>query len=189
MKESIYYKQLDDAYTELVEVVDDDDAPIMVMPVETVHTQPLRHRVVLTLLYDTAGRVYLQRRAHTKKLYPGRWDLSSTGHVLAGESREHAALRELNEELRVFPGKVLPVLHIPASTETEYASITLFSARLGGDMPTPNPQEVSDGVFMDSEELETMMQHFKELLTPAVVWAMANNLIFARTSETEPQTP
>ncbi len=177
MLETIY-PQLKDGIAELVEVVDENDNPILVMPVASVHAQRLRHRVVLTLLHDAEGRIYLQRRAKTKTLYPGRWDLSSTGHVLAGESREHAALRELNEELRVFPGKVTQIVHIPASAETDHASITLFAARLGGEMPCPNPEEVSEGLFVDPDELASMMTHFRDLLTPALLWAAENHYIF-----------
>ncbi|GFM35501.1 NUDIX hydrolase [Desulfovibrio psychrotolerans] len=177
MIETIYL-QLLHTLEDKVEVVDDYDRPLAVMPVADVHRHPLKHRVVLTLLYDTCGRLYLQRRARTKTLYPGRWDLSSTGHVLAGESREHAALRELNEELGVFPGKVTWVAHIPASKETELADITLFSARLGGDQPCPNPQEVSEGIFVDREELEAMLQNFREILTPAVIWAAEEDYLF-----------
>lgn len=172
------YPQLLHTLEGKIEVLDDHGRPLAVMPVADVHSQPLKHRVVLTLLYDTQGRLYLQRRAHTKTLYPGRWDLSSTGHVLAGESREHASLRELNEELGVFPGKVTWVAHIPASQATEYADITLFSARLGGDRPCPNPQEVSEGIFVDREELEAMLENFREILTPAVIWAAGENYLF-----------
>lgn len=183
MIETIYSQLIkDDNETanlaDLVEVVDENDRPLMVMSAADVHKQPLRHRVVLTLLYDADGRIYLQRRALTKTLYPGLWDLSSTGHVLAGESREHAALRELNEELRVFPGKVTQIVHIPASQKTDYASISLFSARLGGETPCPNQAEVSEGMFVDNEELDAMMNNFRELLTPAVIWAMEHNIIF-----------
>lgn len=173
------YQQLTEDITEFVEVVDENDRPFMVMPVNDVHAQPLRHRVVLTLLYDDGGRLYLQRRAKTKKLYPGRWDLSSTGHVQAGESREHAALRELNEELRVFPGKVNLLAQIPATPETDYAVISLFFARLGGDKPCPNPEEVAEGLFLDQEEFAAMYESFRELLTPAVIWAADNGHLFS----------
>lgn len=178
MIETIYQQLIEDI-TEFVEVVDENDKPFMVMPVNDVHTQPLRHRVVLTLLYDDGGRLYLQRRAKTKKLYPGRWDLSSTGHVKAGESREHAALRELNEELRVFPGKVNLLAQIPATPETDFAVISLFSARLGGDKPCPNPEEVAEGLFLDQEEFAAMYEGFRELLTPAVIWAAENGHLFS----------
>ncbi len=172
------YAQLRDEARELVEVTDDNDQPLLVMSMADVHRQSLRHRVVLTLLYDTGGRLYLQRRAQSKRFYPGRWDISSTGHVHAGESREHAALRELNEELGVFPGRVTQIAHIPASPQTEHASITLFSARLGNALPCPNPSEVSEGLFVDREELESMLTHFRELLTPAILWAAEQGYLF-----------
>lgn len=154
----------------------------MVMSASEVHNQHLHHRVVLTMLYDSDGRIYLQRRAKTKKSYPGMWELSSTGHVQAGESCEDAALRELREELDVHPGKVHLQNKLPASFSTDYAWISLFSARFTGSFPTPNPEEVSEGMFVDREELLTMLEHFREMLTPALIWAIENNQIFPKSN-------
>ena len=54
---------------------------------------------MLVLVYNQENKIFLQRRSNAKQLFPGRWDLSATGHVQAGESREEAAIRELEEEL------------------------------------------------------------------------------------------
>ena len=43
----------------------------------------------------------LQKRSDNKDCYPGYYDISSAGHVLAGESFMDCALRELGEELGV----------------------------------------------------------------------------------------
>lgn len=51
------------------------------------------------------GRVLLQRRSTQKENWPGYWDVSTAGHVSAGETPVEAAIRETFEEigLRITP--------------------------------------------------------------------------------------
>lgn len=57
------------------------------------------HATVHIWLYTKDKQVLLQQRGRSKKTYPGLWDVSVAGHVLAGESIEDAALREIEEEI------------------------------------------------------------------------------------------
>lgn len=163
---------------EYLEITDERDRPLMVMPIAQARRQPLRHRVVLVMLHDAEGRVYLQKRAATKHLHPGRWDLSATGHVQAGESREDAALRELREELGITAGRLIRRAEIPATEATGYAHITLFAAGPVGEAPQPNPEEVADGMFVDADELDALLEHFRDMLTPALIWATERGDVF-----------
>ncbi len=45
--------------------------------------------------------ILLQKRANTKDVYGGGYDISSAGHVIAGQNYLETALRELEEELGV----------------------------------------------------------------------------------------
>ena len=46
--------------------------------------------------------VLMQKRSSTKDSFPGCYDISSAGHILAGSSYRTSALRELSEELGVY---------------------------------------------------------------------------------------
>ncbi len=59
------------------------------------------HRAVHVFVKNSAGAIFLQKRARTKLIQPGRWDTSVGGHLASGESYEDAAARELLEELGV----------------------------------------------------------------------------------------
>ncbi len=172
----------DDAFpadgVEYLEITDERDRPLMVMPIAEARRQTLRHRVVLVMLHDAEGRVYLQKRGANKHLYPGRWDLSATGHVRAGESREDAALRELREELDIAAVRLIRRAEIPATEETGFAHITLFAAGPAGETPRPNPDEVADGMFVDADELGALLEHFRDMLTPALIWATERGDVF-----------
>ena len=61
----------------------------------TVHMWVVRKRE------DGGIDVLLQKRSKDKDSYPGCYDISSAGHVQAGDEFENAALRELEEELGI----------------------------------------------------------------------------------------
>lgn len=67
-----------------------------------VHREGLWHPVFHCLVVRPGrpARVVLQRRAETKAAFPGKLDLSATGHLQAGEQPADG-VRELNEELGV----------------------------------------------------------------------------------------
>lgn len=61
----------------------------------------LIHRASYVLVFDSRGQLFVQERTLTKDIFPGYRDLCAGGVVLAGESCEESALRELDEELGV----------------------------------------------------------------------------------------
>ncbi|MEO5359678.1 MAG: NUDIX domain-containing protein [Nitrospirota bacterium] len=61
----------------------------------------LLHRVVHVFVFDTGGKLLLQKRSMKKDVAPGKWDTSVGGHVDQGETIESAVLREMEEELGI----------------------------------------------------------------------------------------
>ncbi|XP_026454740.1 nudix hydrolase 3-like [Papaver somniferum] len=71
-------------------------------PRSHVHRDGDYHRAVHVWIYaETTGELLVQRRADNKDSYPGLWDISSAGHISAGDSSLVSARRELQEELGV----------------------------------------------------------------------------------------
>lgn len=68
---------------------------------EKCHENGLWHRAVYGIIFNEQGEVLLQKRSTTKKLWPGLWDITAGGHVLAGEFGEKALIREVKEELGI----------------------------------------------------------------------------------------
>nr|WP_281423545.1 NUDIX domain-containing protein [Nocardia tengchongensis] len=65
----------------LVELVDETGVTIGSCPVSRAHHPPGQpHRAFSVLLFDTAGRVLLQRRAAVKTRFPSRWSNACCGH-------------------------------------------------------------------------------------------------------------
>ena len=59
------------------------------------------HRVVHICLFNSEGKMLIQQRQPFKEGWPDRWDVTTGGSALAGESPEQAAERELFEELGI----------------------------------------------------------------------------------------
>lgn len=57
------------------------------------------HKAVAIFIINSKNQVLLQKRSASKKLWPGMWDVSAGGHVLAGEFGLQAVIRECREEL------------------------------------------------------------------------------------------
>lgn len=159
-------------------MVDAQDRPLAVAPLGEVHRQRLFHRSVLVLVYNSEGKVYLQKRHRGKQLYPRRLDISATGHVQAGESREDAAMRELHEELGLRVDGLKLWKSLPASAETAYEFVTLFSAGKVDQEPRPCPEELEGGMFVDANELAYLVEQYRDMLTPGLVHFWETGVIF-----------
>lgn len=167
--------------TELIDIVDPFDRPLAIMPKSEAHRQSLYHRSVFVLVFNPAGKLYLQKRGPKKALYPGRFDLSATGHVQAGEARLTAALRELDEELGLRAQNLTRLDAIPASEQTGYEFVTLFSAGRIAEPPHPNPEEVAGGMFVDATELAALARGYRDRLTPGLVYFFEKKALFPET--------
>jgi isopentenyldiphosphate isomerase len=66
----------------------------------------LLHRAVFVVVRSIRGEVLVHRRAESKDLWPGFWDIAVGGVVSAGEGYAAAARRELAEELGIDAGLV-----------------------------------------------------------------------------------
>ncbi len=86
---------------ELFETYDDAGRPAGLVPRAQVHATGRWHRSAHVFLFDPDGRLYIQLRAATKDLYPGRWDFSVGEHLKPGEDYHQAAARGLLEELGI----------------------------------------------------------------------------------------
>ena len=57
------------------------------------------HLIVHVCLMNERGEMLIQQRSDSVAKWPGMWDLTIGGHVLAGETPEQAAERKVQEEL------------------------------------------------------------------------------------------
>jgi 8-oxo-dGTP pyrophosphatase MutT (NUDIX family) len=86
---------------EIVCIVDERNNVVGEAPRREMRRQRLRHRATYVLVFNPRGELHVQERTATKDVYPGLLDPATGGVVLAGESYEEGAARELGEELGI----------------------------------------------------------------------------------------
>ncbi|MBM3223921.1 MAG: NUDIX hydrolase YfcD [Candidatus Tectomicrobia bacterium] len=86
---------------EIVAIVDEHNNLIGSAPRHVMRAQRLPHRSTYILVFNTAGELYVQKRTMSKDVFPGYYDPAAGGVVLAGESYEESAQRELFEEMGI----------------------------------------------------------------------------------------
>ncbi len=86
---------------ELVDVVDEFDQVVQVVPRRVMRADRSRHRAVFIAVVDGAGRLLVHRRSPHKDVWPSWCDIAVGGVVGAGENYIDAAHRELAEEIGV----------------------------------------------------------------------------------------
>lgn len=90
---------------EYLDIVDEEGNPTgETIEREDAHRLGIRHRTSHVWLYRVRNgnaQLLLQKRSFDKDSYPGCYDISSAGHIPAGDGYLESALRELKEELGI----------------------------------------------------------------------------------------
>ena len=87
---------------ELIDVLNEDGTKTgKVVTRKEVHEKGLWHRIVVIAIIDKEGHILMQQRAKDKETNPGKWDISTAGHVSAGQTSIEAAIREVKEEIGI----------------------------------------------------------------------------------------
>lgn len=122
----------------------------------------LLHPVVHLHVFDSQGRLYLQRRPAWKDIQPGKWDTSVGGHVDLGESVEQALRREAREELGIAGFTPRPVARYVFESARERELV--FSFRTVYDGPIVPSDELDGGRFWSVDEIRAALG--KGVFTP-----------------------
>lgn len=148
---------------QLVEVVDNQDRPLLCMPPENALRQKLPVRVVAVALRTWQNKLVLRKWRDAGAGGTGGWDLY-TGFVRVGEAREDAALRLLSEA--GLNGLSVSPVSGPEEREENSRFFTLFTADLPTGLYPSHP--VQEIMTVDADELEGLIRDVPEMLSPEV---------------------
>jgi 8-oxo-dGTP pyrophosphatase MutT (NUDIX family) len=134
------------AADEIVAIVDERNTVVGAVPRREMRAKRLPHRSTYILVFNSRGELYIQKRTMTKDVFPGYHDTAAGGVVLAGESYEQGAERELEEEMGI---RGVPLTRLfDFYFEDEYTRLwgRAFSCRYDGEVVL-QAEEVESGVF------------------------------------------
>ncbi len=94
---------------EMVEEVDALGNVLRLVTRREMRSHVLWHRAVFVAVLSEKGQILVHRRAETKDVWPGCWDVAVGGVLAPGEKWHTAALRELEEELGITGVQVEPL--------------------------------------------------------------------------------
>ena len=159
----------------VIQVTENDEVVGPISKLDSHHGDGKYHRAFSVMLFDSSGRLLLQRRASHKITFPDVWANSCCSHPLHSEEEmelknalgvKRAAVRKLEQELGIHPSLV-PIDKFDFVTKMRY------QARQDEDWiereidhclvihadvdVNPNPNEVSEIKWVSQADLEEML--------------------------------
>jgi len=133
-------------------------------PRTAVHGNPqLLHPVVHLHIFNKKGQLYLQKRAMSKEVQPGKWDTSVGGHIHSGENVNAALHRETMEELGIKVVNAQPLYSYVMRNDYESELVHTFRMVSNGPFKI-NHDEIIFGKFWRIKDIKNNLG--KEIFTP-----------------------
>jgi isopentenyldiphosphate isomerase/intracellular septation protein A len=133
-------------------------------PRSVVHGNPqLLHPVVHLHVFNKKGQIYLQKRAMSKEVQPGKWDTSVGGHIHSGEDVNTALHREAMEELGINVENFQPLYSYVMRNDFESELVHTFRIVSNGPFKI-NRDEIIFGKFWRLNDIRNNLG--KEIFTP-----------------------
>jgi len=161
------------ARDETVLIVDGDNNEIGSAPRHAMRSKGLPHRATYILVFNSQGKLFVQKRTMIKDIYPGYYDIAAGGVVLAGESYDESAERELFEELGI---RDIPLTsHFEFKHADDHNTVwgRVYSCIYDGAM-TLQAEEIESGFFTAPEAILALSE--KEPFTPDGIYVLTRYL-------------
>jgi isopentenyldiphosphate isomerase len=140
------------AADEIVVIVDQENHIIGAVPRHEMRAKRLAHRSTYILVFNSRGDLYVQKRTLTKDVFPGYYDVAAGGVVLAGETYEQGAERELEEEMGIHGVPLNRAFDFYFENEHTRVWGSAFSCVYDGPVVLQE-EEVESGAFVSVDDI------------------------------------
>jgi len=158
-----------------VVIVDEHDNEIGTAMLTEAWQKGLYHRIVAVFIIDDKGRMLLQLRSPTVKVYPNKWDQAAGGHVDEGQSYEIAAAHELAEELGLHDIALKEMGTYKSTTRDGDRIINQFERVYKAEVPqgtelSHEEYEIAGLAWFTASELQTLITQQPDQCTPGLLY-------------------
>ncbi|MDR1338333.1 MAG: NUDIX domain-containing protein [Rickettsiales bacterium] len=120
------------------------------------------HRLAVVFVVNDDGEILLQKRSPNKAAFPGCWDKSVGGGLLAGEMPAQAAVRETGEEIGlaisekdlIHIGTVRDICHEPEGVINMFFDLFVLRSNRKASEIAFSSEEITDLKFVSIEWLK-----------------------------------
>ena len=140
------------------------------------HKKGWFHATAHIWFFTSDHQILLQKRALTKKVFPGIWDISVAGHIGAGEKILQGAKREILEEIGLelqekdlikIGTRIHQVSHSNGIQDNEHHHVFIAELKTSVEKLTLQKEEVADIKLWDLKilkEKKTSKRNFLKIL-------------------------
>ena len=158
-----------DPRDEIIQIVDRDNNEKGSAPRHEMRAKGLPHRAAYILVFNSSGKLFVQKRTMSKDIYPGYYDIAAGGVVLAGETYDESAQRELEEELGVRDAVLTPHFTFQYEDGKNLVWGRVYSCIHDGEL-TLQAEEVESGFFAAPDEVIALSK--EEAFTPDCIYVL-----------------
>jgi 8-oxo-dGTP pyrophosphatase MutT (NUDIX family) len=158
---------------EIVQIVDRDNKETGSASRHEMRAKGLPHRATYILVFNSKGRIFIQKRTMGKDVYPGYHDVAAGGVVLANENYDESARRELEEELGIRDSVLTPHFTFFFEEGSNQVWGRVYSCVHDGKL-TLQAEEVESGFFADPWEVVALSE--MEKFTPDGIYVLKRYL-------------
>ena len=141
-----------------------------------VHKKGLIHRTAHVWILNSQKNLLLQKRSSNRRAYPDYWDISTAGHISAGETSLQGARREFKEELGIdlpdsafqylFTVKENIILNQGTYVNNEFQDVYLVHLNSSQEKITFDNVEVAEIKWVNLNEFKTWITDKKYMMVP-----------------------
>ncbi|MEE8131583.1 MAG: NUDIX domain-containing protein [Candidatus Paceibacterota bacterium] len=153
---------------EYFDIVDENGNPTgQTKPRQEVHRDGDWHKAAHVWIINSQNQLLIQKRSSNKDSHPNMWDISSAGHILAGDALITTAIKEAKEELGIdlqekdfeylFTLRSQKVLNEGAFINNELDDVYLVKLDLDISKLNIQKEELSEVKFTHFAELEKII--------------------------------
>ena len=160
---------------ELIDILTPEGKPTQKTALKSeAHKNGWFHATAHIWLFTSDEKILLQKRALTKKVFPGIWDISVAGHITAGEEVLEAAKREIFEEIGLqlhdkdlikIGTRIHQVSHKNGIQDNEHHHVFIAELKVSIDKLTMQEEEVAGLELWDLTVLK-QTKNLKNILLP-----------------------